>query len=158
MSKPPTGGGLGLGGPPGSALHSQSPASSLGLPTPGSNPVAAARPRCWGVSRPAGPSGPPRRSRPGPGSSSVTDSANVTGGSGQDNRGLFTTGRTGYSSRSTSCQRLENNAEACAGGGGRQEFGSCRDPARLWLVIHVEGHTAQNASGNKHAFINTGTS
>lgn len=77
------------------SLRSQSPASSLGRPTPGSNPVAAARPRCSGVSRPAGPLGPPWRSTARGGSSTMTDSAHVTGGSGQDNRGLFTTGSTG---------------------------------------------------------------
>lgn len=40
----------------------------------------------WGLCGEAGP---------GAGSASRADSANVTGGSGQDNRGLFTTGRTG---------------------------------------------------------------
>lgn len=42
--------------------------------------------------------------------------------------------------------------------GGDRELGSCQHPAGLWLLIHAEGHTAQNTPGNKLAFINTGTS
>ena len=79
------------------AVRSHRPVGSLGLPRLAPNSPWAAKPCPHAAApRPEIPQGLCGEAGPGAGSASRTDSANVTGGSGQDNRGLFATGRTGW--------------------------------------------------------------
>lgn len=97
VSKPPRKGRSVLGALVGSALRSHSPVGSLGLPRLAPNPPRAAK-SCPHAAAPTPevPQGVRGEAGLGAGSASRTDSANVTGGSRRDNRGLLATGRTGW--------------------------------------------------------------
>ncbi len=86
-------------------------------------------------------------------------SQNGQGALGWNNAGLFAKGKDGGNRvRAQTASAWRTMLRPSADGVGNWEGASCRDPVRWWLVINAEAHTAQKASGNKHALINTGTS